>query len=124
MDKNDAEERVLIVAPLGQDANAIGEVLYRDHVRTEICRDLAECIAQIQTGAGAVLLTEEALELKHSLELFETLKAQPAWSELPLILLTIGGESHLTKFHTSVVRAARTVTLLERPIGSITLLRS
>ena len=40
------------------------------------------------------------------------------------IILTSGGEPRLTKLLDSAARAAGTITLLERPIGTTTLLRS
>jgi signal transduction histidine kinase/AmiR/NasT family two-component response regulator len=70
------------------------------------------------------LLTEEALELPQLSDLLETLKAQPAWSQLPLIILTSGGESRLAKVLDLAAAAAGAVTLLERPMSAATLLRS
>jgi signal transduction histidine kinase/CheY-like chemotaxis protein len=70
------------------------------------------------------LLTEEALELPQVSVLLEALKEQPAWSELPLIILTSGGESRLAKLLNLVAAAAGNVTLLERPMSKATLLRS
>jgi signal transduction histidine kinase len=54
----------------------------------------------------------------------DVLKAQPPWSELPLIILTSGGESRRAGLLNLAATAARTVTLLERPISTLTLLRS
>src|ERR1051325_911971 len=124
MEKNNSEERVLVLAPVGQDAKAIGEVLAWNGIETQICRNPAECVEQINLGAGALLLTEEALELERAFDLLEKFKEQPAWSELPLIVLTTGGESRLAKLLTSVARAAGTITLLERPLATMTILRS
>ena len=124
MQNNSQDGRVLILAPLGQDGGAISEVLARNGLKAQICRSPAECVAHIDMGAGALLLTEEALELERALDLLEKLEAQPAWSELPLIILTSGGESRLTKLLALAARAAGAVILLERPIGTTTLLRS
>ncbi len=71
--------------------------------------------------AGAVLLTEEALELPGAEGLLESFRRQPAWSELPLIILTSGGESRNAQIAAEV---AGTVTLLERPMSAGTLLQS
>jgi PAS domain S-box-containing protein len=49
---------------------------------------------------------------------------QPPWSELPLIVLTHGGESRLATLLHLVAQAAGSLTLLERPLGEATLLRS
>jgi signal transduction histidine kinase len=70
------------------------------------------------------VLTEEALELDSCSKLFETLAAQPPWSELPLIILTTGGESRSARLLELLAKAAGALILLERPIGSATLLRS
>jgi signal transduction histidine kinase len=99
--------------------------LLGDHgFEAQICGSLAECAAHIQSGAGALMLTEEALELGSLSHLFEALAAQPSWSELPLIILTAGGESRPARLLELAAEAAGSVTLLERPVGTTTLIRS
>ena len=83
-----------------------------------------EYSGQITDSAGALLLTEEALESAQGSLLLDVLKAQPPWSELPLIILTSGGESRRARLLNLAAAAAGTVTLLERPISALTLLRS
>jgi signal transduction histidine kinase len=124
MEKNNSQERILIVAPVGRDAHVMAELLRRHGFATDIYDSLAECAARIKSGAGALLLTEEALELGTLSELFEALAAQPPWSELPVIILTTGGESQLARLLELAAEAAGGVTLLERPIGTTTLIRS
>ncbi len=124
MEKNSLEERVFIIAPVGQDAHVMAELLARHGFETQICDSLKECCAQMKSGAGAFVLTEEALELGSSSEFFETLGAQPPWSELPLIILTSGGEFRSARLLELVTEAAGSVTLLERPIATTTLIRS
>src|SRR5947207_1315090 len=86
-------ERVIIIAPVGQDAAAMATLLDTQGFETQICNGSAEYSRQIADCAGALLLTEEALESAQSSLLLDVLKAQPPWSELPLIILTSGGES-------------------------------
>ena len=124
MEKNNSKERFLIIAPVGRDAQAMAELLTPHGFEAQICGSIAECCAQMKSGADALVLTEEALELANISELLQELKTQPAWSELPLIILTTGGESRLARLLGLVVEAAGSVTLLERPIGSNTLLRT
>ena len=124
MQKNNSEERVLITAPVGRDAHAIAELLGQHGFQAEVCGSLTDCCSQIQSGAGALVLTEEALELGSSSELLETLAAQPRWSELPVIILTSGGESRLAGLLKIAAEAAGSITLLERPLGTTTLVRS
>lgn len=124
MKKNNLTELLLIVAPFGRDASVMAELLARQRFETQICASLAECCAHLKFGAGALLLTEEALELANVSELLQALKTQPPWSELPVIILTTGGESRLARLLELTAKAAGSATLLERPIGITTLVRS
>ena len=118
------DERVIIVAPVGQDAVAIADLLHTRGFETQICQGMDKCSRQIMDSAGALLLTEEALESARGSLLLDVLKAQPSWSELPLIILTSGNESTRIGLLDLAAEAAGTVTLLERPISSLTLMRS
>src|SRR5947208_14526525 len=117
-------ECVFIIAPVGQDAETMAALLDAEGFETQICRKLDEYSGRITDGAGALLLTEEALESAKGSLLLDVLKAQPPWSELPLIILTSGGESRRAGLLNLAAAAAGTVTLLERPISALTLLRS
>jgi len=122
--ENQEDERVLIMAPVGKDATAIAALLYADGFEVRVCAGADECSRQIAAGTGALLLTEEALESPLLSNLLEVLKAQPPWSELPLIILTSGGESRRARLLDLAAAAAGSVTLLERPISTRTLVRS
>ena len=91
---------------------------------TQICNGSDEYSRQITDSAGVLLLTEEALEPAQGSLLLDVLKAQPPWSELPLIILTSGGESRRAGLLNLAAAAAGSVTLLERPISTLTLTRS
>src|SRR6185369_7791668 len=90
-------ERIVIIAPVGRDAAAMAELLEGRGFQTEACRGAAEACERVTQGAGTLLLTDEALELREAPKLFEVLKTQPAWSELPLIVLTSRSEPRLAK---------------------------
>src|SRR5437762_14162928 len=117
-------ERVIIIAPVGQDAAAMATLLDAQGFETQICNGSDEYSRKITDSAGALLLTEEALESAQGSLLLDVLKAQPPWSELPLIILTSGGESRRAGLLNLAANAAGTVTLLERPISALTLLHS
>ena len=117
-------ECVFIIAPVGQDAETMAASLDAEGFETQVCRRLDEYSGRITDGAGALLLTEEGLESAQGSLLLDLLKAQPPWSELPLIILTSGGESRRVGLLNVAARAARSVILLERPISTSTLLRS
>ena len=118
------DERVIIIAPVGQDAVAIAGLLDAQGFETQICNGSDEYSRQITDRAGALLLTEEALESPQGSLLLDAVKAQPPWSELPLIILTSGGESRRAGLLNLAAAAAGSVTLLERPISTLTLTRS
>jgi len=122
--KIDKTERVLVVAPVGDDNDAIAALLGNEGLVTRVCRGIEECTRQIVAASGALLLTEEALESTHLPDLLQLLKEQPTWSELPVIVLTSGGESRRARLLDLAAAAAGTITLLERPIGTRTLVRS
>ena len=124
MPENSSDERVVIIAPVGQDAAVMAALLQAQGFQTVVCEGTADCHRHIPQGAGVLLLTEEALELSGAPKLFELLKGQPPWSEVPLVILTSGGESRVGKLLDLAGSAAGSVTLLERPMRSATLLRS
>ncbi len=124
MSRRNKGERVIIIAPVGQDAEAMAALLEGEGLETCICDGSDEYIRHLMDGAGALLVTEEALESAAGSLVLDILKAQPAWSELPFIILTSGGESHRAGLLNLATAAAGTVTLLERPINSLTLVRS
>ena len=119
--KND--ERVFIIAPVGGDANAIALLLTENGFQASVCEDPAGNAVEITNG-GALVMTEEALEFATTTKLLITLKDQPPWSELPVIILTSGGASRWKNLFDLAADSAGSVTLLERPIGTNTLLRT
>jgi signal transduction histidine kinase len=117
-------ERVLIVAPVGRDAAVIAELLHDNGYCPHVCSGAAEAATEVASDAGALVLTEEALDREHVPGLLRQLGAQPAWSELPLIILTSGGESRSARLLDLAAEAAGSITLLERPLATATLLRT
>lgn len=115
--------RVLIVAPVGGDATAVADLLQSHGHLARICSGLGEAGMQLDEGAGALLLTEDSLEPEEVVALLSRLDRQPAWSELPIIILMTAAERSAERLD-RIAAAAGGVTLLERPLGSATLLRS
>ncbi|BCS31723.1 hypothetical protein TBR22_A09260 [Luteitalea sp. TBR-22] len=118
------DERVVILAPVGRDASVIGAVLTANGVASSVCVAIEEACRRMLEGAAAVVLTDEALEGPDLSLLLQQLRQQPPWSELPLVILTRGGEPRVARLLELVASAAGGVTLLERPIGASTLLRA
>ena len=120
---HNSEERILILAPIGSDAKNASAILQRHEFESRICEDLADLCANARSGVGALLIAEEALRPKSMALLLTFLKEQPAWSDIPLILITSGGET--TQASLRVFNAFGTsgnITLVERPFRPITLI--
>ena len=117
----DDDRRVLIFAPVGRDGPAAAEFIRRDQPAV-ICRDLRELIAEICRGAAAVLLAEEGLFGKDVTDLTDWVADQPAWSDLPFVILTSRQEqAAVAAWRRKLVADLRNVSLLERPVQTITL---
>jgi signal transduction histidine kinase len=118
-----ASERVLVLAPMGRDAQLIAGILGRSGIRAEVCPGISELCQEIPAGAGAVILAEEGLKGSGPKLLRETLTRQEPWSDLPLIILTTGGEirSAATWEIVKGLDPVGNVSLLERPLRSLTL---
>jgi signal transduction histidine kinase len=124
MSQTEKEQRVIIIAPIKQDAAAMAALLAAEGYKTQTCEFVDELSRHMTDGAGTLILTEEALESPHVSQFLNRLQDQPSWSELPLIILTSGGESRRAALLDLVAGAAGTVTLLERPVSGRTLVRS
>lgn len=113
------EMRILVHAPTGRDAENSLMVLSKAGLQCVVCRDLSEIAREAEAGAGAVILTEESLVFSKAGSLADSLRRQPSWSDLPIIILTRGGPES-----PAAIRAMRTlgnVMLLERPVRVFTL---
>ncbi|HEX9919388.1 MAG TPA: HAMP domain-containing sensor histidine kinase [Pyrinomonadaceae bacterium] len=117
-----ADERVLLLTPTGRDAHLIAKVLGEAGVAAEACGDVDDFCRKFSEGAGAGLITEEALDAAALQCLVEALTGQPPWSDFPLVVLTTGGSDAAPNLTTlKTLTDAGNVTLIERPTRPITL---
>src|SRR5262249_47333997 len=116
--------RVLIGAPYGRDAESVSQLLTNHGYDAAICLSLHDFAAGIDDHAGVVLVTEEALAGDLA-PLQRALAAQPAWSDIPFILLA-GRRTGRVRTSEAVRRRlpdnATNVILLERPVSTESLL--
>ena len=124
MTERHTQERVVILAPVGRDAPAIAALLRAHGIDCDVCTTTVAVCHRLVEGAAALVLTEEAIEAADPSPLLDVLRQQPPWSELPVILLTRGGEPRVARLLDIVASAAGGVTLLERPLSAATLLRA
>src|SRR5689334_12279838 len=80
------EDRVLVLAPAGRDAALVAGLLRDAGVTAEVCPDAAALVAAMKAGAGAAVITEEALSNRNVDLIAGVLAEQPAWSDFPFVV--------------------------------------
>jgi PAS domain S-box-containing protein len=122
MDEAAFRSRVLILAPVGRDAVLTGSLLDRGGVKSVVCSDLHELHGNLVEGAGAAVITEEALIGQDVSGLTEWVAQQPSWSDFPfIILLEPGASAEDCSQERDALQQSGNLTLLERPVGTATL---
>ncbi len=118
------ENRVLVVAPTGRDAALLCQALSRADMQALECSSCEAACRELESaGAGALIIAEEALSIVNIQRLAELMSNQPAWSDFPLILLTLSGEVTVQSQRRRQVRAPLVRALeLERPVRPETLI--
>lgn len=104
---------MLLFLPTRKDAEVTRQLLRQGGLTGQPCDTMAELAAEISTGAGAVLLTEEAIASPAVVGLLEVLRAQPEWSDLPMVISMKGGTQSPNA--EEVLKTLTNVTVLERP---------
>ncbi|EJM70129.1 putative protein with fused histidine kinase and response regulator receiver domain [Pseudomonas sp. GM50] len=114
-------ERAIILAPLGRDSQIALMMLNEAGVDGVITRDLGALCNELSLGAGLLVIASEAL-LGADLEpLLGLIEQQPAWSDLPIVLLTHhGGPEQNPASRLGLLLG--NVTFLERPFHPVTLI--
>ncbi len=114
--------QVFVVAPTGRDAPLMCDMLGQRGFTCRTCNDVHELCRAAGDGVGAIILTEEALVPGAMDDLDALYGAQPAWSDIGLILLTSNGNRVQTAVRAQLERrGARSVILVERPVRLLTL---
>jgi len=113
-------ERAIILAPRGRDSQIALMILKEAGYPAIVARDLNELVAELETGAGLAIVADEALRTVDITPLLDLLGQQPAWSDLPIVLLTHHGgpEQNPSARMGSLLG---NVTFLERPFHPVTL---
>jgi len=115
-------ERALLLAPLGRDAQIAAAILAEASIEADICSCLRRLVGELCRGASVAIVVEEALATKDYSELVAWISAQPAWSDMPIVLLANRGAG-LERNPTAarLTRALGNVSFLERPFHPTTL---
>jgi signal transduction histidine kinase len=118
-------EAILILAATARDAALAARTLEGAGFLPFIGLDVESISSKLQSGAGAILLSEEALSPDLMTVLENFFESQPAWSDLPLIWLQPPHSAPECRPHSPYLarlRAHGNLSVLERPLRQPTLL--
>src|SRR5215216_1792916 len=118
----DVTQRVLVLAPIGRDAQAAAQQLAAAGLSCVVCSELKELCKELDHGAGAALVAEEAFSQRGTWQVDRWVARQPAWSDFPFVVLTSQYTSALAHAHRlRLLQSLGNVSLLERPLAAVTL---
>ena len=114
-------ERAIILAPLGRDGSLALMMLNEAGYSGMVASNLNMLCDALEHGAGLLVIAAEALRGVDLEPLLDHLHQQPAWSDLPIVLMTHhGGSEQNGSSHLSGLLG--NVTFLERPFHPVTLI--
>jgi signal transduction histidine kinase len=122
MNGNGKDLRVVVVAPTGRDGPMICSLLTDNGIACASFTSSEKARPEVDAGTGAVILAEEVLTLPGIAAWSEQLAGQPAWSALPIIVLTVSGAVDRQSRQRELARGALgNLVTLERPLRPGTL---
>ncbi|BAU48307.1 hypothetical protein SVA_1753 [Sulfurifustis variabilis] len=114
-------ERVLVLAPTGRDALLVCTFLAQAGIPSKSCDDMSQLCEELDQPTGATLIAEEALGGTSLRRFTEALAQQPPWSDLPILILTNGGEDGGWR-RLAILDSIGNATLIERPVRMVHLM--
>ncbi len=117
--RENENERVLVLAPTQADAALSQLLLSEAGLKSHVFRSLTQLAREVDSSTGAVLLTDEVFVANDVPAFLEALRRQPAWSDLPIILLSSSGADSMAAAWG--IELLGNITVLERPVRLTTL---
>jgi two-component sensor histidine kinase len=115
--------RALVLAPLRKDSSYVAELLSKHSIETEVCDDARRLETALADTPGLLIATHEALTESILDCVGSHLRAQPDWSELPIIVLV---DQAATRANIQSMLAARwprsRLVFYQRPVATLELL--
>jgi signal transduction histidine kinase len=110
------DERVLVLPVTRRDGEVTRALLRTAGIECCVCESLAAMTDEMAGGVGALLLTEAALYNEHMAQLAAALRQQPAWSDVPFVMLVRA--AHMPIDGTRLLESLDNVTVLDRPASA------
>ena len=112
--------KVAFVSPNDTDSELATRFLADEGIEAFACANLEEVVPLVGQGLACIVAVEEAL-LERGLDMLDVaLREQPAWSDLPLVLIA-AKDSSLKSIAETVFPVAGNVTALQRPLHPVSL---
>jgi two-component sensor histidine kinase len=119
------EWRVVMLPSSDADGAVASRVLAAAGMEAALCATAEELCATAEAGAAVLVLAEEALVGTGFRRVSDFLDRQPAWSDLPLIVLTARRREPRANWRTiAELSSVRNAMLLERPMRTEMLLQA
>jgi len=116
------EMRVIILAPIGRDAALLANTLGELKIEAAIARDSNGLLELLPQGVGSAIVAEEALTRESMDSLNAWLSAQPAWSDMPFIVLSSNGRPTRESNRKALeFESLGNFTIIERPVRQETI---
>jgi PAS domain S-box-containing protein len=113
------ETRVVVLPATVADGLAIRRLLDSSDLSCLVVASVDAACEALRHGAGALVIAEELLDADGS-RLFECIRGQPVWSDLPVILLSSWGSAESATLP-QIVPQLGNVIVVERPVRMSTL---
>jgi signal transduction histidine kinase len=112
--RTDLESRVLILGPSPKDAQTTRAVLQEVGILSFVCPTADKLIEELDRGAAAAIIAQEAILRGGYEPLKEILDRQLPWSDLPLVVVSPTMDEPAAA--AQAIEALGNVSLLERPV--------
>jgi signal transduction histidine kinase len=111
-------ERFHLCAPIGKDSALITETLHRENIGAQSFGSLELLADAFNPEVQGLIIAQEALQPAGMDRLHSRLRGQPAWSDVPIILLTMRGReaSEAATRLIELFGVAGNITMIERPV--------
>ena len=115
-------ERVLVLAPTGRDGRAACAIIEQAGLVATSCSGIEGLRTELEAGAGAAVIAEEAFFGADLAGLSDWVEKQPPWSDFPFVVLTTRHNDPRPSHRTlQLITNLRNVMLQERPLQAVTL---
>lgn len=128
MDLSGDKNRILIFAPFGKDSQHLCKVLGEKGFQCFSCTSVEHLVSELSghvgLGVGLIITTEEVLASKKAQLLTASLKAQPSWSAIPLLIFYTARDDRdaFQRKLADPIHEVSDTSFLERPVSAITLI--